>query len=66
MPPERAAFYQDLKTSGKLEPPHIPARSIAWLSIQAPHDLSGSFLDYDDPRISTPALDFFGDDPKIE
>jgi NAD(P)-dependent dehydrogenase (short-subunit alcohol dehydrogenase family) len=62
MPSERAAFYQNLKTSGNLEPPQVPARTIAWLGIKAHHELSGSFLDYDDPRISTPALDFFGDD----
>jgi NAD(P)-dependent dehydrogenase (short-subunit alcohol dehydrogenase family) len=62
MHPQQAAYYQNLKTTGKLEPPHVPARTIAWLGLKAPHDLSGMFLDYDDPRISTPALNFFGDD----
>ena len=62
MRPEQAAYFQNLKTADILEPPHIPARTIAWLGINAPHDLSGMFLDYDDPRICTPALNFFGDD----
>ncbi len=66
MPPEQAAHYQNLKTTGKLEPPHVPARTIAWLGLSAPHDLSGMFLDYDDPRISMPALNIFGDDYESE
>ena len=66
MRPEQATYYQNLKTTGKLEPPHVPARTIAWLGLSAPHDLSGMFLDYDDPRICTPALNFFGDDYQIK
>ncbi|MHC4459695.1 MAG: SDR family NAD(P)-dependent oxidoreductase [Planctomycetota bacterium] len=66
MRPEQAAHYQNLKTIGKLEPPHVPARTIAWLGLYAPHDLSGMFLDYDDPRISKPALNFFGDVNQIK
>jgi NAD(P)-dependent dehydrogenase (short-subunit alcohol dehydrogenase family) len=66
MRPEQAAYYQNLKTTDQLEPPHVPARTIAWLGLNAPHDLSGMFLDYDDPRISTPALHFFGHDYQIK
>ena len=66
MRPQQAAYFQNLKTTGKLEPPHVPARTIAWLGLSAPHSLSGMFLDYDDPRISTPALNFFGDDYQIK
>lgn len=54
------AYYRQLKEQGELEPPEIPARSIAWLALQAPREFSGQFLDYDDPRISRPALDVFG------
>jgi NAD(P)-dependent dehydrogenase (short-subunit alcohol dehydrogenase family) len=59
MPAAQAAYYQNLKTSGRLEPPEVPARSIAWLALQAPHSLSGSFLSYDEQRIAGPAADFF-------
>jgi NAD(P)-dependent dehydrogenase (short-subunit alcohol dehydrogenase family) len=66
MRPEQAAYYKNLKTSGILETPQVPARTIAWLGLNAPHDLSGMFLDYDDPRISKPALDYFGDNDQIK
>lgn len=61
MPPELSEYFINLKKQGKLEPPWIPARSIAWLSLKAPSELSGEFIDYDDPRIFKPAVDFFGD-----
>jgi len=51
MPKDLADYYQELKMSGKLEPPGIPARSIAWLALHAPLDWSGRFLNYDDPDI---------------
>jgi NAD(P)-dependent dehydrogenase (short-subunit alcohol dehydrogenase family) len=60
MPPDQAAYYQKLKSEGRLEPPSVPARTIAWLALHVPQALSGEFLNYDDPRISKPALDFFG------
>ena len=52
MPPERAAYFLDLKSEGHLEPPHVPARSIAWLALHAPKDFNGEFVSYDDPVIS--------------
>jgi len=61
MPPDRLAYFQELKTSGRLEPPRIPARAIAWLSLYAPRELSGEFIDYTDPRIAEPALAVFGE-----
>lgn len=61
MPAELAAYYRNLKDHGQLAPPEIPGRSIAWLALYAPRDFSGGFLDYDDPRISRPALEIFGD-----
>ena len=60
MTAEQAAYYRQLKEREELEPPEIPARSIAWLALHAPQEFSGRFLDYDDPRISRPALEFFG------
>jgi len=60
MPVDRIAYYRQLKERGELEPPEIPARAIAWLALFAPPDYSGKFLDYDDPRISRPAIEVFG------
>jgi NAD(P)-dependent dehydrogenase (short-subunit alcohol dehydrogenase family) len=61
MPPELSKYFIDLKQQGKLEPPWIPARSIAWLALKAPPELSGEFIEHDDPRIFKPAYDLFGD-----
>ncbi len=60
MPAEQKAYYRELKERGELEPPEVPARAIAWLALYAPSEFSGRFLDYDDPRISQPALRSFG------
>jgi NAD(P)-dependent dehydrogenase (short-subunit alcohol dehydrogenase family) len=61
MPPEQAAFYRDLKATGRLEPPQVPARAIAWLALHAPREWSGDFMSYDDPQVSEPALATFGE-----
>ena len=61
MSSEQVAYYQSLKTEGELEPPSVPARSLAWLSLHAPRDWSGQFLNYDDPRIIGPSIAFFGE-----
>jgi NAD(P)-dependent dehydrogenase (short-subunit alcohol dehydrogenase family) len=61
MPADQANFYRQLKDRGELEPPEIPARSIAWLALYAPREFSGRFLDYDDPLIRGPALEVFGE-----
>lgn len=61
MPAEQAAYYRQIKDQGQLEPPEIPARSIAWLALHAPRQFSGQFFDYDDPRISSKALAVFGE-----
>ncbi|MGB5991377.1 MAG: SDR family NAD(P)-dependent oxidoreductase [Desulfobacterales bacterium] len=60
MSDEQLAYYRQLKANGKLEPPEIPGRSIAWLALHAPTEFSGQFFDYDDPRIAKPALRAFG------
>lgn len=62
MPSDQIAYYRQLKDQGELEPPEVPARAIAWLALHAPPEFSGQFLDYDDPRISRPAMDVFGKD----
>lgn len=61
MPAEQVAYYQQIKDLGQLEPPEIPARSIAWLALHAPRRFSGQFIDYDDPYISSKALEVFGE-----
>lgn len=59
MPPQKAAYFQELKEAGKLEAPSVPARSAAWLALYAPAAWSGELLDYDDPRITEPAQEAF-------
>jgi NAD(P)-dependent dehydrogenase (short-subunit alcohol dehydrogenase family) len=61
MPAEQVVYYQQLKDSGQLDPPEIPARSIAWLALHAPRQFNGQFLDYDDPRVTRKALEVFGE-----
>lgn len=61
MAPEKVSYFKSLKTEDKLEPPWVPARVTAWLALHAPHELSGEFLDYDDPRISEPARTVLGE-----
>lgn len=60
LPAEQADYYRQLKENRRLEPPEIPGRAIAWLALYAPHQFSGQFVDYDDPRISDAALKEFG------
>lgn len=59
MPPDQASYYQKLKAEGLLENPDVPARSIAWLALNAPVLWSGRFMNYDDPEVAGPAKDFF-------
>lgn len=51
MTPEKSASFRELKETGRLLDPAVPAGKIAWLALQAPPALSGFFLDYDDPRL---------------
>ena len=55
MPKYLADYYQKIKTEGELEPPEVPAKSIAWLALNAPPEWSGRYLSYDDPEITVPA-----------
>jgi len=61
MPTDQASYYHEIKDRGQLKHPFIPARAIAWLSLQAPGSWSWEFLDYDDPRITAPAANLFGE-----
>jgi NAD(P)-dependent dehydrogenase (short-subunit alcohol dehydrogenase family) len=66
MPPELSKYFINLKKMGKLEPPWVPARSIAWLAMKAPPELSGELIEYDDPRIVNQANNLFGLGPYAE
>ena len=61
MTADQVMYYRNLKVRGELEAPEVPGRAIAWLALHSPPEFSGQFLDYDDPRISRPALDLFGE-----
>jgi NAD(P)-dependent dehydrogenase (short-subunit alcohol dehydrogenase family) len=61
MSADQVTYYRNLKERGELEAPEAPGRSIAWLALHGPPEFSGQFLDYDDPRISRPALELFGE-----
>lgn len=61
MPPERIAYFVNLKDSKTLEPPMVPARAIAWLALHAPKAFSGQFLSYDEPIINRSSRSVFGD-----
>jgi NAD(P)-dependent dehydrogenase (short-subunit alcohol dehydrogenase family) len=43
--------FRDLKESGNLEPPEVPARSAVWLALHGPLDRSGEFIQYTDEQI---------------
>ena len=59
MPSAEVAFYRDAHRNGQLLAPEVPAAAIAWLARFAPPSMTGSFLDYDDPRIAGPAAEVF-------
>jgi NAD(P)-dependent dehydrogenase (short-subunit alcohol dehydrogenase family) len=59
--PSWHAYFSALKEEGKLEPPEVPGRVIAWLSLCAPRDWSGAFLRADEPRLAEPARQALGD-----
>lgn len=60
MDAKKIAYFRRLKSENRLEPPAVPARAIAWLALHAHKSWSGEFLEYDDPRISVPAIEKFG------
>jgi NAD(P)-dependent dehydrogenase (short-subunit alcohol dehydrogenase family) len=58
--PDQFSYYDNLKKNNQLEPPEIPARSIAWLALFAPRSMNGEFRSYDDSDIYKPAEEIFG------
>jgi NAD(P)-dependent dehydrogenase (short-subunit alcohol dehydrogenase family) len=60
MSPEQTETYRRLRREGALVPPHVPARSAAWLVLHAPKALSGRFLSYEDPEVAGPAEEALG------
>ena len=64
MSEDKVNYFQALKSENKLEPPSVPARSVAWLALHAPREMNGEFVEYDDPRIAEPAVSVFGDTNK--
>ncbi len=52
MTPDKSAYFQALKDRGELLAPEVPARAAAWLALSAPAELSGAFIDFDDPRLA--------------
>ena len=59
MPPADVEIYRQVHREGRLLPPEVPARAIAWLARFAPAEWTGSYLDHDDSRIAAPAANIF-------
>ncbi|EIW68250.1 hypothetical protein TREMEDRAFT_57259 [Tremella mesenterica DSM 1558] len=53
MDPADVKKFQDAYENGELLHPDIPGAAIAQLVLSGPMDLSGEFLDWNDPRISS-------------
>jgi NAD(P)-dependent dehydrogenase (short-subunit alcohol dehydrogenase family) len=64
IPEERRERIRELKEMGELEPPEVPARSIAWLALHAPHEWSGEFVRYDEQRVMEQARSALGERTK--
>lgn len=56
--------FRDLKSSGQLEPPEVPARAAAWLAVAGPHSLSGKMVEYAAPEVKAGVEALFGADAK--
>jgi len=52
MDDEHQQKFLSLKTEGKLLPPEKPGNMIAELAVRAQQELSGSFLNWDDPKLA--------------
>lgn len=51
MPHDLAEYFHGLKEKGQLEPPEVPGQIAAWLALEAPRELSGQMVDYQDPKL---------------
>lgn len=54
--------YERVKREGELADPEVPARGLAWLGLEAPHEWSGEELFRDDARLRAGAERLFGSD----
>ena len=59
MPAASYAYFQQLKDTGQLTDPMVPAKSLAWLALEAPSGWGGEFMNYDDSRVMGAALAYF-------
>ena len=60
MPQQWAERYEGMQRDSLLNPPELPARSIAWLALHAPPTMSGELVTFDRPDVAGPALESFG------
>jgi NAD(P)-dependent dehydrogenase (short-subunit alcohol dehydrogenase family) len=51
MPHELAEYFNGLKEKGELEPPEVPGQVAAWLALEAPRELTGQLVDYQDAKL---------------
>lgn len=51
MPPDMLQYFQQLKETNRLEPPEVPAKSLAWLALYCPPEWNGEMVEYTDQRI---------------
>ncbi len=62
MPPDMMQYFNQLKETGRLEPPEVPAKAMAWLALYCPPEWSGEMIEYTDERVVAQAAAVFGDD----
>jgi NAD(P)-dependent dehydrogenase (short-subunit alcohol dehydrogenase family) len=51
MPPDLHRKFIDFYERGQLLPPEKVGRAIAWMALYAPHEWSGEFIEWNDPRL---------------
>lgn len=61
MPQEMHNYFKQLKETGRLEPPEVPAKAMAWLALYCPPEWNGEMIEYTDPRVVKEAGAVFGD-----
>jgi NAD(P)-dependent dehydrogenase (short-subunit alcohol dehydrogenase family) len=61
MPPDMLQYFTQLKETNRLEPPEVPAKSLAWLALYCPPEWNGEMIEYTDQRIVRESAAVFGD-----
>lgn len=59
MPPDMLQYFQQLKETNRLEPPEVPAKSLAWLALYCPPEWNGEMIEYTDARVVREAAAVF-------